>query len=429
MGLLMRRRHHPSQASRGVHTGGGVRRSSCSTCAQAQAASTRFHGTRARFLDLMVLAGVLCAAAAGCSGLRLDYPPRYRDGDIVTFAGNTLRNNDAALPDPPLTLDWEQDVTAGFGEGGPLVVDSFLFIGNLRGELYAFNAYTGRRYGWVTLGGAIHGSPVIEGTTVFVPLVSSRETLVAYDFMEGKVRWRAALGDVHVSPLLLGSRLYVANTAGTCFCIERDDGLTRWSFDLPGNTTVKGIRSSPAGTGQSVCFGADDGFLYQLDAASGVLQWRLDTGSPIQATPVIHQDRVFVGTLGGRMVAVEQSSGTQLWSRDIGGSVYGPVLVDSMHVIVGTTAGQIVALQRSTGGIVWTTDVRAPVNSGILGAGEYAYAGTLRKDLIAFQRSTGSIVWREVLGGRVKTTPVAGAGRLFVAADNRILQAFRQERK
>jgi outer membrane protein assembly factor BamB len=78
---------------------------------------------------------------------------------------------------------------------------------------------------------------------------------------------------------------------------------------------------------------------------------------------------------------------------------------------------------------VWTTEIHAPINSGILGVGEYAYAGTLRKDLIALRRMTGEIVWQNTLGGRVKTTPVAGAGCIFVAQDDRTIQAFREERK
>jgi len=380
--------------------------------------------------DCILPAVLLITCVAGCSGLRLDYPLRFEDGASRTFAGNMMRNNDAATaPAPPLVKTWEQDVSAGFGEGSPLLMDSVLFIGNLRGELYAFNARTGKRFGWVNLGGAIHGAPVIEAERAFVPLAGSRESFIAYDFVEGKIRWRQALGEIHVSPLLLDSRLYVANTAGSCYCIAREDGATLWTYTLPGNTAAKGIRSSPAGIDTSIFFGADDGYLYHLDALTGRLRWRINVGAPIQATPVIHKDRVCVGTLAGRCVAVERTTGTQVWSADVGGSIYGPALVDSSLVITGTTAGFIVALHRSSGTVAWKADLRAPVNAGILGAGTFIYAGTLRRELVALDRSTGTIVWRTTLDGRVKTTPVAGAGFVYVAADNRIIQAFRGQDK
>ncbi len=378
----------------------------------------------------VTIAALLIGVLAGCGGLRLPYPLRDQEADIRTFNGNTLRNNDRQpISDPPLFLEWEQNLTAGFGEGAPLLVDSVLFLGNLRGELYAFDARTGKRYGWVGLGGAIHGAPVIDGNLAIVPLVGSRESLVAYDLLEGKTRWRQMLGDIHVSPLLLESRIFIANTAGTFYCVSREDGGELWRFDLPDNTTMKGIRSSPAGFDQSVLFGADDGFLYHLVASSGTLRWRFDAGAAVYAPAVIHQGDLFVGTLEGKILAIAMTTGTALWSYDAGGSIYGSALVDSALVIVGTTAGRVVAINRATGLLVWETDVRAPINSGIVGSGQYVYAGTLRKDLLALQRKTGEVVWRGTTGGRIKTTPIIGVGRIFVAGDNRILQAFREGKK
>lgn len=380
----------------------------------------------ARLLPAVLLAALL----PGCSGLRLAYPLRSHASDVATFAGNNARNNNAAaLPAPPLALWWEQDISAGIGEGGPLLVDSMLFVGNLRGELYALDIRTGKRHGWVNLGGAIHGSPVIEGNRAFVPLAGSTESLIAYDLLGGKIAWRQTLGEIHTSPLFMENRLYVGNTAGVFHCVTSQDGLPAWKYDLPDNSTMKGIRSSPAGADHAVLFGADDGYLYALDATTGDLRWRFNAGSAIQATPVLYDDRVYVGTLAGKFVAVNRATGKAEWTYTLNGSVYGPALVDSSLVIVGTTGGDIIALNRMSGTPVWTAGIHAPINSGILGVGEYAYAGTLRKDLIALRRATGDIVWRTTLGGRVKTTPVAGAGCLFVAQDNRTIQAFREERK
>ncbi len=375
-----------------------------------------------RVLVLTVLAFV------SCSGLRLSYPLRNLESDVPTFTRNTARdNNTPAVPGPPLTVAWEQDVTAGFGNGAPLLVDSVLFVGNLRGELYAFSALSGKRLGWTTLGGAIHGSPVIDGNLSIVPIAGSRETLIAYDLVEGKIRWRQSIGDVHGSPLLLETRVFVGTTQGVLYCFSRADGERLWSYELPNNTTLKGIWSSPAGIDQTVIFGADDGGLYHLNARSGKLVWRLQTDGPIQASPTLHNGTVFVSTLGGTVYAVDRASGKTRWTFAAGSAIYGTLLVDSLTAVVGTTGGAVVALDTYTGMLVWRCDLDEPVNSGALGAGPYIYVGTLKKSFIALDRRTGTEVWRTIIGGRIKTTPIAGSGRVYVAGDDRVLLAFRSE--
>jgi eukaryotic-like serine/threonine-protein kinase len=373
---------------------------------------------------------ILCVLAlTGCSGLRLGAPLRHTDSNITTFAGSNSRNNDrSALPVPPLFLEWEQDITAGIGDGAPCLIDSILFAGNLRGELYAFAINTGRRIGWVTLGGAIQGTPVITGNVAIVPLSGSRESVVAFDYVDGKIRWRSGTGDIHGSPLLLGTFLYVGNTSGTLTCMSLAGGEKIWSYSLPGNMALKGIRSSPAGQDSTVIFCADDGFIYNCNAQTGILRWRVPAGSAIQATPVLYDSCVFVGTLDGRFVSVDLQHGRTRWTATPGGSIYGSAVADPVNVIVGTTGGHVVAMDRITGSIRWDVDLRSPVSAGLLGAGDIVYVGTLKKELLALKRSSGEIIWRTPTNGRIKTTPVGGAGRIFIGLDTRTIQSFREGR-
>ncbi len=61
------------------------------------------------------------------------------------------------------------------------MVDGTLLVGNLRGELYAADGQTGKRIGWIKLGDAIQGSPVVDGSMVYVAVSNSSESLVAFD--------------------------------------------------------------------------------------------------------------------------------------------------------------------------------------------------------------------------------------------------------
>ena len=370
---------------------------------------------------------LVATAIAGCESLRLSGPLRVREGDFFMYGRSKERvNRLPVLIAPPLTLEWTQDLTAGIGDGSPVLVDSLLFIGNLRGELYALNGRTGKRVGWVALGNAIQGTPLVDGNLAIVALAGSRETLVAYDLLEGKVRWKQILGDMQVSPLLIGTQVYTANTSGTFFCVERTTGEVRWMFQIPDNTRLKGIRSTPAGTDSGVVFGADDGAVYHLDAATGKLRWRIAGDAAIQAPVVIFRQTAYVTTLRGTIMAIDIASGALRWLRGTGHPVFGPLLVDSLRAVVGTTGGLVLALNTSSGELLWSCDLQSPVNSGLLGSDTLLYVGTLKKELVALRALDGTVLWRGALPGRVKTTPVAGIHRIFVATDERLILSFRE---
>jgi outer membrane protein assembly factor BamB len=370
---------------------------------------------------------LLATAVAGCGGLRLSTPLHVREGDFSMYGRSRERiNRLPVLIAPPLTLEWTQDLTAGIGDGSPVLVDSVLFVGNLRGELYALNARTGARMGWVSLGNAIQGTPLIDGNLAIVALSGPREALVAYDLLEGRVRWKQILGDMQVSPLLIDTRVYTANTSGTFFCVDRATGEVRWTFEIPGNTTLKGIRSTPAGTDSGVVFGADDGAVYHLDAVTGKLRWRIKGGAPIQAPVVISRNTAFVTTLRGTIMAMDIASGTVRWTGETGHPVFGPLVVDSIRAVVGTTGGKVLAFNTNSGALLWSCDLQSPVNSGLLGSDSVFYVGTLKKELAALRALDGAVLWRGVVPGRIKTTPVSGIRRIFVATDERLILSYRE---
>jgi eukaryotic-like serine/threonine-protein kinase len=363
--------------------------------------------------------------ASGCSILQLRTIAHRGELDTPFFGRTAARDN--AVPaaiTPPLRLAWEASISAGVGSGSLLYVDSVVFVGNLRGELIGINVRTGKKFGSTSFGGSIEVSPVIDRELAIVALAGSRESLVAYDFVNSRIAWRAELGDLHTSPLLLGSRVFVGNAQGSAFAVERATGATIWRFDLPENNSLKGIRSSAAGVGEHIIFGADDGVLYDLDARTGSVRWKVKVDAAIQATPSIADSTAFVGTLKGTMYAVRISDGEILWSHAVGGGVYALPVIRSGLCIVGSTAGKIFALHQRTGAEMWSCDLQSPVTAGLLATDTVLYAGTLSKELVALSLSKGTPMWREPVSGRIKTTPIAAAGRIIIATDDRSVLAY-----
>jgi outer membrane protein assembly factor BamB len=379
---------------------------------------------RSRAIRIALAAALLLG---GCSGLKIPRSLMLRPGDWPMFAGSGAHINASPVTvTPPLIRVWDYDMTAGAGNGSPLIVDSVLFIGNLRGELHAVNALTGSRIGWVNLGEAIQGSPVVDGSTAFVALSNTRESLLAYDLLSGKATWRKTYGDIETSLLLVGRRLYFGTTAGVLHCVEAGSGEPAWKFELPGNTALKGIRSSPASGDTLIVAGADDGTVYAWSAASGAVRWKFPGRHPVAASPVIARGAVYAATVDGVLHALDLESGKERWSWHAAAPVYGGVTLNDSLVFVATVGGTMTAIRTADGTPAWTTSVEGPVNAAPLLAGSVLYTGTLRKRLCALRATDGALLWSTEVEGRIKTSPATALRRIYVATDNQEVLCFKE---
>jgi len=366
----------------------------------------------------------------GCGGLALERSLQSSPYDWPTFAMSSARTGwSPATLRPPLRAIWSQDIAGGVGPGSPVLIDSVVLLTNMRGDLYAIHAGTGKTLGWINLGEAIYGSPAVDRFVAVVALANTRASLVSYDFYSGSVRWRQSYGDIEMTPLKEENRIYVGNLQGIFFAVGTVEGNELWRFALPANTKFKGIRSSPALSNATVVFGADDGGLYALDARDGGLLWRAELGAPVWATPAIADDLVVVGTIEGTVAAIDLSSGELRWLHHAGAPVHAGALLAEGRAVIATLGGLLLALDLQSGRIVWETDAGSPLNAQMVAASKIGYVGTLRRELLAVELDSGQILWRQALGGRVKSAAALGAGQLFVATDDRELVAFQEVRE
>lgn len=369
---------------------------------------------------------ILSLAYSGCAGLKLAEPLKPREGDWTTFGRTSSRLNATnEIVAPPLQLAWEHDITSVMGSGSPVVIDSTVFVANLRGELYGINARTGKRLGWVSVGEAIQGSPIIEGDVAYIAAANTKESLIAFDLLQGKVLWKQEFGDIEVTPLLYRGKLYFGNTAGFFFCVDRLKGELDWKFKLPENTKRKGIRSTATAYDSVVIFGTEDGSMYALNAANGILRWSYNTGAPIFAAAAVNDGVVYCGNMDGNLYALNASNGAVVWKFNAGSSLYATPSFSGNMLLIGTTGGKLFGLNLTDGSRVWATDLNSVVNSSAVISGTFAYVGTLKKELVAIKIDDGTVVWRQTLQGRVKTSPAIAQGKVIVATDDKMILAFK----
>jgi outer membrane protein assembly factor BamB len=381
---------------------------------------------RRPFCTTLLLLLSLTLLLGGCAGLRLSRVPVPRPSDWRTFGRTPQRTSTTEdRIDTPLSLAWEYDLTAATANGAPVVTDSIVIAGTMRGELHAIRLADGRKLGWVGLGDAIHGTPVVNESVIIVPLANSKESVVAFDLMEGRLRWKQTCGDVETSLLLKDARVFGGTTGGSFFCLDASTGAIQWLFNLPDNTRRKGIRSSPVAWRSIVVFGADDGWLYALDAATGTVKWKHREDAPIVAPPVADSTLLVVGTTGGKVLALDPATGDVRWRMDVGGPVYGHSLLATPLVVVVTTNGVVSGLSALTGEQQWTTEAGGPILAGPSAAGNTLFIGTLRRELLALSLADGKVLWKGTTEGRIKTSPVISCGLVIVTTDDRSMIAYR----
>lgn len=124
--------------------------------------------------------------------------------------------------------------------------------------------------------------------------------------------WTAQLpGRFRASPVVVGARCFAASEEGTVYALSTADGLVLWSFRTGGS-----IQATPAVDGASVYVGSTDGTLYALRIDTGALLWSAFHGGEQISSPLVLEDRIViaVGHPSYDVRAYAKSDGRLLWA-------------------------------------------------------------------------------------------------------------------
>ena len=105
-------------------------------------------------------------------------------------------------------------------------------------------------------------------------------------------------GGVFSSPAVVDGVVYVGQGRDV-YALDAASGQLRWRYE-----TGSGVYSSPAVVDGVVYVGSYDDYLYALDAASGQLRWRYETGNRVYSSPAVVDGVVYVGSRDNYLYAV-----------------------------------------------------------------------------------------------------------------------------
>jgi outer membrane protein assembly factor BamB len=212
--------------------------------------------------------------------------------------------------------------------------DASMFRGNAQhtGVYQAVGAPQFSRVKWrFHTSGRIFSSPAIAGGTIYVG--STTPFLYAVDQETGALKWKfQAEGRITSSAAVSGGVAFFESYDGNFYALDTTTGKLKWKFKTAGERRFAGkhlhgssptgetmpdpfdvFLSSPEVLAGTVYFGSGDGNVYALDAASGTLKWKFQTGDVVHASPAIADGTVFIGSWDSYFYALDAATGKEKW--------------------------------------------------------------------------------------------------------------------
>ena len=334
---------------------------------------------------------------------------------------------------PPLQLAWEYEID---GEvRSPTIANGHIYFASLNGKCYCLNL-EGRLVWTFTADSRNNASLMIhEGLAYFGSNDShfycldattgvlvwkqkaqaaiqgnfaAHENLVmcgsydngvyAFDARTGDPAWRADVGSgVNCSLAVMHDAIYLGTNGGTVHALDARTGAAIWRVFAPGganssasaNVSAGGINATCAVSARGLFVGTRLGQFCKFDWTIGHLDWLLDFGAPIFASPALEDEFVYSASDLGTLRKVRVSDGALVWEAFIG---------------------------KLAGGQVWTSP---------LVAGDVVYAGPALGWIRAFDKHTGAELWRYPVGGPSSSSIAIGEGVLVSSTGGNRLLVFR----
>ncbi len=262
---------------------------------------------------------------------------------------------------------------------------------------------------------------VIQGNEV--------DGIMAYDQVTGRQRWKRAIqGGVTASAKIEGDTLLFGAGDGFFYALDALTGRTKWSFPI----RSEGI-GSPLVQDGVVYFLTGTNTAYALKVASGEQIWVYSRPDSANLTvrgasePTSWGTRLYAGFSDGVLVALDRAKGTVIWEKPLSESgrfrdVDSKPVIDGNTLYVSSYDGQLYALDVSTGQTLWVNDQGGFSPVTVSGANLY-YSSSTRK-VLALDKASGKVLWDRDLKTTVATPPVVYRGLVFFGEWSGVFRAL-----
>lgn len=340
------------------------------------------------YLSLLLL--VSCAPASRSPEPSLALAWTVQTGGAINQTPLIVRGLVIVCPSasPLLALDletgaarWSFAPPEGVWERAYVSDGERIFVGLKNKSIAALDASNGKVVWQKDLGINMQVPPLISDGIVYAPTafigpeltpdVHGRAKLFAFDAKTGKQLWEAVTDNyILQTPARFGDTLYLGgdyydprpiDEGGhtRIYALNLADGSPRWTYE-----SEDGFPKRLYAAQNTVVFVAYQDFMNGVDAKTGKLRWRFDTGN---WTPSVlgRGDTIYFSSANTQVFALNADTGKMLWRFDIPKGSFNylldtPVLLDDRLYFI-TQQGEFFAIDATTGKLLWqfSTEISA----------------------------------------------------------------------
>jgi outer membrane protein assembly factor BamB len=280
------------------------------------------------------------------------------------------------------------------------------------GVLSAINLHTGHTFWQRRIGSLSASTPAAVGSVVYATVLARADgvkkgEIVALADATGRILWSRALpSPSESSPLVDHGRVFFGSQNGTVYALDAHNGDVAWTYHASG-----AVKASPTLSGGILYFGDYSGHIQAVSERTGRRLW--DSGSEgallgsgtFYSTAAVMYGRAYLGNTDGRVYAYDASTGRLDWAVQTGAYVYAsPAIVNAPGlgptVYVGSYDGVFYALNARTGHIEWRFHPGGRISGSATIVGRVVYFADLASHRtyglgistgrVVFQMNTGS---------------------------------------
>jgi outer membrane protein assembly factor BamB len=258
---------------------------------------------------------------------------------------------------------WSRDLSSP-SESSPLVDRGMLFFGSQSGIVYALNASNGSVIWTYHAAGAVKASPSLKDGVLYFGDYSGN--VQAISERTGRRLWltssEGALlgsGTFYSTPAVVYGRVFLGNTDGRIYAYDAATGKLDWAVQTGDYVYASPAVANAPGLGPTIYLGSYDGTFYALNARTGHIAWKDETGGRISGSATIVGRTVYFADLGEhRTYGLGISTGHVEFEMHTGG--FDPVISDGQNIyLTGYTALYALAPRSTTASAARTSAAHA----------------------------------------------------------------------